>query len=188
MKLFFCPSRRPPTNGSYTNVGFPSQAAYSTLKGTALNVSYIDYAGCNGNAVGAGNGVFLSQTSGRRTVKSTDVVDGAAYTLLIGEKAGNGRIGGTIANEDDMGYASAYSSANFNTIRFTAATLLPLPDAHVSGPTGGAFGSAHPSTWNVLMVDGSVHALSYTIDSGVFSALGTLAGREIISDTDLTDF
>lgn len=188
MKIFFCPSRRPPTKGSFTNAGFPSQATYGTLKGTTFNVSYSDYAGCNGNAVGAGNGVFLSQTSGRRTVKSTDVVDGAAYTLLIGEKAGSGRIGGTILNEDDMGYASAYSSANFNTIRFTAPTLLPLPDAHVNGPTGGAFGSAHPSTWNALMVDGSVHTLSYTIDSGVFSALGTMAGREIISDTDLTDF
>jgi hypothetical protein len=36
------------------------------------------------------------------------------------------------------------------------------------------------------MVDGSVQQISYTINPMVYSGLGTIRGREIISDTDLT--
>jgi prepilin-type processing-associated H-X9-DG protein len=60
-----------------------------------------------------------------------------------------------------------------------------LCDRDVTGPTGGAFGSIHPGTWNALMVDGSVQQLSYTIDSIVYSALGTIAGGETVRDLDL---
>jgi prepilin-type processing-associated H-X9-DG protein len=75
---------------------------------------------------------------------------------------------------------------NFNTIRFTQSNLLPLRDDEVTGATGGAFGSPHPGAWNALMVDGSVQQISYTINPMVYSGLGTIRGREIISDTDLT--
>jgi prepilin-type processing-associated H-X9-DG protein len=196
MKVFYCPSRRPSSTGSYTNVGFPSQAAYKTVLGKTFTVAYSDYAACNGNSAPVGspgvpvnNGVVRSQWNGtafvRATVKSTDITDGAGFTLLVGEKAGSGKIGGTILNEDDMGYFAGFSSANFNTIRFTSPTLLPLPDYQVTGPTGGAFGSAHSGSFNVLMADGNVRSLAYTIDSGVYAAIGTIAGREIVSETDL---
>jgi hypothetical protein len=36
------------------------------------------------------------------------------------------------------------------------------------------------------MADGSVSSLSYTLDPAVFSALGTIAGREIVDDTQLS--
>jgi hypothetical protein len=181
-RILFCPSRRSPTTLTYTNAGFPSQAMYATVKGKTFTVVPTDYAGCNGNAVGTG--VVLSQSGGRSTVQGTDIIDGSSYTLMLGEKACNPR-SGAIANEDDLGYASGYSSTNLNTIRFTQPALLPLRDFEVSGPTGGAFGSIHPGTWNALMADGSVHQLSYTIDPAVFGGLGTIRGREIISDVDL---
>jgi hypothetical protein len=153
-----------------------------------------------GSAVGPG--IILSQTSStggatptitvaRNTVQLSDIIDGAAYTLLLGEKAANPRIG-TILNEDDQGYASGLGFANgtttgvnFNTIRYTQSTLLPLRDSEVTGPTGGAFGSAHPATFNALMADGAVQQLSYTINPFVWSGIGTFRGKEIISDTDL---
>jgi hypothetical protein len=196
LQTFTCPSRRTPAGTvyiGYTNAAYPSQAQYSTLLGSKFTVSQIDYAGCNGNAtpgatVGTpGSGIIVSMSVTTNTITATDVNAGYSYTLMLGEKAANPRLNPPIiANEDDQGYASGFATTNFNNIRFTAASLLPLRDHEVSGPTGGAFGSAHPSTWNALMADGSVQALSYTIDSTIFSGLGTISGREIITDADLT--
>jgi prepilin-type N-terminal cleavage/methylation domain-containing protein len=204
VRLFFCPSRRQPTQYTYTNATFPSQAAYSSLLGKPLTVFGTDYAGCNGKTLSGGavtaatvqDGAILSQppattTLGfsRKTVQTTDITDGTSTTLLIGEKAGTNKYGGTILNEDDQGYASGYGGTNFNAIRFTAATLPPMRDWQVektaAGVTGGAFGSNHFASWNGLMADGSVQAIGYNIDTVVYSGLGTIRGRELISDADL---
>jgi prepilin-type N-terminal cleavage/methylation domain-containing protein len=205
LKIFFCPSRRPASTAQYTNAGtssstppgpFPGtyQTAYTAVEGTAFTVALCDYAGCNGGwttTAALNSGVFRTQASGRATVLPTDITDGLSTTLLIAEKAANPRLtlgacGGSITNEDDLGYFSGYSSKNFNTIRFATSLLLPIRDYEVTGPTGGAFGSAHAGTWNAVMADGSVRALSYNIDPTlVFPALGTTKGNEIVSDADL---
>jgi prepilin-type N-terminal cleavage/methylation domain-containing protein len=184
LKTFVCPSRRPPTRTTYTNAAFPA----NYTPGGNFNVALCDYAACNGSAVSTlpGNGAVQSQAKGRATISTTDVRDGVSYTLLLAEKAANPRLG-SILMEDDMGYFSAYGSANFNTIRFTSQALLPLHDLDVTGPTGGAFGSAHPGTWNAVMCDGSVQTLSFTIDPVVFQSIGTIAGKEIVSDIDLSN-
>jgi prepilin-type N-terminal cleavage/methylation domain-containing protein len=203
LKLFFCPSRRQPsTNTTYTNPAFPYEAAYSSLLGKAAIVALSDYAGCNGTTPGVvpGNGAIVSESIGKFTVSASDIRDGTSYTLLLGEKAANPRVG-FITNEDDLGYFSGYGSVpgsaagskgvNFNAVRFTSTALLPLRDIEITAttnnPTGGAFGSAHPGTWNALMADGSVQAFSYTINANVFVALGTIQGNEIISDIDLSN-
>ena len=199
-RIFFCPSRRAPASWTYKNASFPSQSAFSTIKGTSLNVVPSDYAGCNGNGLKDTNnnliqsGVILSQANGKATVKSTDITDGLSLTLMMAEKAANGQHG-QVVNEDDMGYAAAFGNAtggtlgytNLNTVRFTSSTLLPLRDYQVTGATGGAFGSPHASTWIALMADGSVQFISYGIDPTVYTGLGTIQGRELISDTDLTN-
>jgi hypothetical protein len=192
VKVFVCPTRRPLTVTLYTNTNFPSQAVYATVKGKSFTVFMSDYAGCNGTGTKDVNnnliqdGMIRSQAGGRNTVRNSDVTDGLSYTLLLGEKAANpaNPSGSTILNEDDMGYAAAFGGTNFNTVRFASASLLPLRDFQVTGPTGGAFGSNHPGTWNALMADGSVPTLNYTIDSNVFTALGTIKGRELIGDMD----
>jgi prepilin-type N-terminal cleavage/methylation domain-containing protein len=198
LKFFFCPSRRQPATNNYTNAKFPYEAVYSSVQGKAATVALSDYAGCNGTTPGAvpGNGAVISESGGRLTVNITDIRDGTSYTLLLGEKAANPRLG-SITNEDDLGYFSGYGpvpgsisgtlGTNFNTIRFASQALLPLRDLEVTGPTGGAFGSAHFGSWNALMADGSVQQLSYTISGTVFAALGTIQGNEIISDLDLSN-
>lgn len=200
LKFFFCPSRRQPSTNTYQNSSFPYESVYSSVQGKSATVALTDYAGCNGTTPGAvpGNGAVISQSGGKFTVSATDIRDGTSYTLVLGEKAANPRIAtGTILNEDDTGYFAGYGptpgsssgtlGVNFNAIRFTSASLLPLRDVEVTGPTGGAFGSAHSGTWNALMADGSVQQLSYTMTATVFTALGTIQGNEIISDLDLSN-
>jgi prepilin-type N-terminal cleavage/methylation domain-containing protein len=195
IKYFFCPSRRTLTTTTYTASNFPEESAYSSLKGTKFNVVACDYAGCNGNgALDAQNnliqnGMVLSQFGAngayvRNTIQTSDVTDGLAYTLFLGEKACN-VLKDPITNEDDMGYAAGFSGTNFNVIRLTSSNLLPLHDFEVTGPTGGAFGSPHATAWNALFGDGSVRPLNYNIDATVYAAIGTTKGREDISDTDL---
>ncbi len=208
IRYFVCPSRRQLSALFFTSTSsYPWQSAYSALQNQSLQAAPLDYAGCNGNMTptelqtnsATAAGIIRTQvynaTSGtyaRNTVKQDDIVDGLAQTLLIGEKAQNVRRG-LVLLEDDIGLTSGFGvpsgstslPANFNAIRFTSRSLLPLRDDQVTGATGGAFGSAHPGTWNALMADSSVQTLSYSIDSTVFSGLGTIAGREIISDVDL---
>jgi prepilin-type N-terminal cleavage/methylation domain-containing protein len=185
---------------------------------TVWKVALSDYAGCNGNSNGGAtptgtniteNGVMRSQSGGRRIVRTEDIVDGYGYTLMLGEKAMNplsnppvtpledglggyaAGFSGSGANNGPNGTATGVNGNNFNTIRFTGSSLLPLRDFQVTPvggvapATNGAFGSAHPGTWNVAMADGSVQSLSYNISSTIFQGLGTIAGRELISDVDL---
>jgi len=191
LKLFYCPSRRSPTKTPYTNASFPSQTTLYTA-GATYSVARSDYAACNGSAASGapalpGNGAVLSQSAGKVVISTSNIKDGTAYTLLLGEKAANPLRYATILMEDDMGYFSAYGGTNLNTIRFTSATLLPLRDFEVTGATGGAFGSSHSGSWSVVMCDGSVQQLSYTIDSTIYQGLGTIQGNEIISDIDLSN-
>jgi prepilin-type N-terminal cleavage/methylation domain-containing protein len=189
VKFFFCPTRRMPGTTFYTNAAFPIETGYATLKNTAFTVFQSDYAACNGNNLPntPGNGIVLSQggyaAPVRNVVQITDITDGLAHTLLLGEKAANPRSFPGILNEDDMGYAAGYSGANLNTLRFTNASLLPLRDLNVTGPTGGAFGSAHSGTWNCLMADISVRSITYTVNSTVYVGLGSIKGQELIDET-----
>ena len=202
IKAYYCPSRRglapfPQTLAASPYPNYVLPAAY--LSPNPLPVGMIDYAGCNGgvaygsNADAPNTGMIRTQSAGRNTVRPTDVKDGLAYTLLIGEKACSYRLMGNIPGEDDAGgYAAGYggsliSRRNLNSIRFAYSDLLPLKDFDVNnlvgggnpGVTGGAFGSAHPSTWNALMGDGSARSLSYNIDPNVFptSVIPTTATR-----------
>jgi prepilin-type N-terminal cleavage/methylation domain-containing protein len=198
-RVFICPSRRFPSKMQYQNNNYPAQGAvtthpYNAIYRNTFNVGIIDYAGCNGNAVPpaapatipAATGVFVSQASGTLTIRATQIADGASYTLLIGEKSIKAPGGAPVLNEDDMGYSAAFERVNFNAIRFTDPSLLPLRDNTVpNSVTGGGFGSAHPVAMNALMCDGSVQQISYGINSVIYAGLGTIAGREAISDLDL---
>jgi hypothetical protein len=201
-KFYYCPSRRALTTQTFTvTTTNPVLANYTFPATTVLTFSLIDYAGCNGGVDATGTvsapntGVIRSQSlpvtaNGtttyvftRDTVRPQDLKDGPAYTLLIAEKAANPRYF-PIANEDDTGYALGYNANNLNSLRFAYPTLLPLRDGEVTGPTGGAFGSAHPGGFNALMADYSVQSLSFTINSTVFGYLGNINDGNIVSAAD----
>jgi prepilin-type N-terminal cleavage/methylation domain-containing protein/prepilin-type processing-associated H-X9-DG protein len=198
IKYYFCPTRRVPTTQSYAAKTFPGgpttsyTATYYTA-GATFTFAQTDYAACNGSNLGLG--CVRTQIGGRDTVRQSDVTDGLAYQLLVGEKAANPHSAIVMTNEDDQSYGSGFGAlgtggavtgTNFNSIRYATPALLPLRDSDVKGPTGGAFGSAHAGTWNVLMCDGSVQSLSYSINPTVFSYIGCINDAHVVSTNDLT--
>jgi hypothetical protein len=60
--------------------------------------------------------------------------------------------------------------------RATIRALTKKP--YVDGPDG--LGGEHPGAWVIGMADGSVHAISTSIDPKVLEALTTIAGGEKI--------
>jgi prepilin-type N-terminal cleavage/methylation domain-containing protein len=199
---YICPSRRIPKTQSYTPTpSWPGGSTYSATYYTpatapaTITMAPIDYAACAGG-LGLGTttlgpyktvglGAVRTQAFGKDTVRREDIKDGPGYQLLVGEKAANPFISVSLTNEDDQSYAAGFSGLNYNTIRFTSVVLLPLRDSEVKATTGGAFGSAHPGTWNALMCDGSVHQISYSMDPKIFTYLGCINDGNIVKSTDL---
>jgi prepilin-type N-terminal cleavage/methylation domain-containing protein len=201
----------------YKNAGFPAQVVYAGVLNNAFTVVPCDYAGCNGSPPVAvsgtpptghpdpqNDGIILSQYKGRAVIAQKDITGNHSRILMFGEKAANPRLSTyalNATNEDDMGYAAAFGSINsgtasapvwslaqnFNTIRFTSPTMLPLHDREVKGTTGGAFGSPHPGTWNACMADGSVQQLSFSMDSGVYAGIGQRSGINPLTNAPVTD-
>lgn len=115
-----------------------------------------------------------------------DVRDGLAYTMLISEKRMNRQeissgVRMTPVVGERMGFQSGFGNDTVRAatawIGSTLVALPPLPDADGSTPapinTANAypvyegFGSAHPSGINVLMLDGNVRMVSYSISDRI---------------------
>ena len=108
----------------------------------------------------------------RSEIAMRHVADGTSNTYLIFEKYvrpedyKTGKDGGDNEN--------MYCGHNNDNGRYIHVSLVPTQDrpglrssAHI--------GSAHASAWNVVFCDGSVHSLSYSIDSEMHWRLGTRA-------------
>jgi prepilin-type N-terminal cleavage/methylation domain-containing protein len=181
LNVFNCPTRRPAI--PYTN----RIAVRNVEDITSLKVGRSDYAGnCGVNpsvphgggpsdlAGGANlpvhdfNGIF-SQCS---TTPKTRIRDGTSNTVLIGEKYirplnyDTGRDGGDneslyCGNNNDVSRIAYFDEDN------PAATKMLLRD-HPGYSDSSIFGSAHVGTSNVVLCDGSVRSISYTVDPRLF--------------------
>jgi len=91
-----------------------------------------------------------------------NMIDGTSNCLLVAEKRLDiGDLGGL--DNDDTGYASACDQDIWST------NMMPLPDANNIG--GKQFGSSHPGGLNVLLGDGSVRFVPYTVDPLVWAGM-----------------
>ncbi|EAQ82482.1 DUF1559 domain-containing protein [Blastopirellula marina] len=193
--IYFCPTRRRPlakgpSNDFYCRLKNNGDYAES-LDETPIVRGLIDYAAANQEGTG-----MITRTWGvdvtcpppppdvpypidvqKNLLRFVNASDGTTNTLLIAEKkvalddADNESVSTTYP--DKLGYAAGWEGpsdpSTFANVRAT--TLVPTRDAQ--GEAGQKrFGSAHPSTFNALLLDGSVRALPYTIDLEVFSNLG----------------
>ena len=130
--------------------------------------------------IGSGDGMFT-----QRAVRVGEITDGLSNTLMVGEYT-------TITTPSRTTFwAFAYTSyAMSGATAGQPRTLLADYDKCVAiGGSGGsnpckrAFGSMHDSSINFLRCDGSVKAVSTSIDTNnVFPAMSTIAGGEVFTD------
>lgn len=152
--LFFCPSRRGQQTVETRDRFVPA------LTGGMLKRGLCDYAA--GNRQGSG------PVQRFKPLRLGDIKDGASNTLLVGEKRMNTGLLGRPQDDDNEGYSAGW---NEDTIRRT--DELPQPDySAAEGDGEKLFGGSHPGAVQIVLVDGSVRPLSYTVTGRLFQALG----------------
>jgi prepilin-type N-terminal cleavage/methylation domain-containing protein len=119
-------------------------------------------------------------------VSMAKIEDGTSKTILVGEKwvASNVYGGGLFG--DDFGW---YQGNAWDAIRFSIRP--PQNDSPVNAeviPPGQTpcfpcdwFGAAHPTGFNVTMVDGSLHVIGYDIDPDLLRALTNRRDGSVIN-------
>jgi prepilin-type N-terminal cleavage/methylation domain-containing protein len=168
--IFFCPSRRAPMTVTFAD-NYISQSS-TDLVTHALT----DYAS---NNLDDGSGVIRANGYGPPT-RIGDLTDGTSSTLLVGEKRMNLYYLGQLPRSDDNeGYASGN---DWDTMR--NANDAPAPDTRAATSENGfaQFGSSHPSVFNLVFADGSVHAIAFTINPTIFARLGTRSDGQPVDE------
>jgi prepilin-type N-terminal cleavage/methylation domain-containing protein/prepilin-type processing-associated H-X9-DG protein len=167
LTVYLCPSRgrRQPQTAPANDPYYPG-VHYATSPPGMMTWSKSDYA-CNGNAI-MGRGSALLHLS--------DITDGAANTILLGEKAmdaGYYNVGGW--NWDEPIFSSAGGTLRIGTVIAQDRREHP---PNYQGYYANNWGSAHPAGANFLMFDGSVHLIRYDFPAASMTALMTPHGGE----------
>jgi prepilin-type processing-associated H-X9-DG protein len=159
-KLYFCPSRRGPQTVVFSDPSY--------LDGTPVTVALCDYAASNYEETGV--------VRYRLATRIADITDGTSGTLLVGDKRLNRALLGQRQDDDDTGYASGFDA---DVIRET--DKAPAPDYNAPRGDGDRrFGSSHTGQFNAVFADGSVHAISFSINPDVFRYLGNISDGQVI--------
>jgi len=178
--MYYCPSRRSPevvdTRFTYYNAKFVKEVAkndYAANGGTnkqsmnnpPTSLEQADSATFRWDESRNQNGIFHF----RSEVSISEVEDGTSNTYLVGEKYLNEDdyfIGDTPGNNE-----TAYCGHAIDITRWT--NLANRPRQDTPGLTwADSFGSAHPSSFFMALCDGSVKAMSYSVDAQVHFRLG----------------
>ena len=101
-----------------------------------------------------------------KPLKIGEIRDGTSNTYLIGEKNCNPLDYETCTGGADN--ETAYVGMDGDTCR----NVVNPPQQDRAGYAPGVYGSAHAGTWGMVMCDGSVQRISYSIDKEMHSYLG----------------
>lgn len=195
VSIFLCPSRRAavpyPGNFPYFNATPPSGTVMHGRTDYAACVSSNDnnewFGGPNNYAEGDndswwnGNGATNASTFNgicytRSQVRLTDITKGTSNQIMIGEKYLNpdNYTTGTDPGDNEC----AFTGLNNDVARTTF--HLPLQDRRGLSDTK-RFGSQHPSGVNVVLGDGSVRSINYSVAASVFQPLGDIRSAAVIN-------
>jgi len=181
---YFCPSRRSASDG----VKSSGEWYGSPFPGGNAPYAQTDYAGnsidTGDNWLGGEGAPWHNEGDGpifrvdgdqanldlRKVATFASVRDGTTNVILLGEKAlDNDHCKANMCGDDNEGYTAGW---DHDTMRHTG--FVPQNDADRSGTwTGdGRFGAAHPTVVNVVLCDGSVRGIAYTINETIWRRMG----------------
>ena len=150
ISVYYCPTRR----------------KAQTYKGTSRG----DYAGNSGKEAPGSNsddGIFVQ--SNREFVSIPKIRDGTSNTILVGEKH---------LHKSHLGGTSVYFTDNEPVVNvgwesdlFRRGKDTPIPDKSQDSGFTLRFGSSHNGGINVVLVDGSVHFITWQVDPTNFLSL-----------------
>jgi len=152
---------------------------YTTLE-SKIELGVSNYPGVAGRTPCApqDNGIFGMNSRTR----FSDVSDGASFTFAVGERIADQKFPDRVPVWSGV-YLTEGIGVNLEVV--LGWTLLPINSKILSEH---GFSSHHPNGAHFLMVDGSVHFLSQTMDSGTlkkpgkYQNLSTISGREPVSE------
>jgi prepilin-type N-terminal cleavage/methylation domain-containing protein/prepilin-type processing-associated H-X9-DG protein len=191
--LFNCPSRR--SGGPYPNA---ETTAYYNAINPPPPLARSDYAansgdGSNGSSDEADGGpstwvaaksplypwktYFTGVIFQHSEIKLAEISNGTSNTFLVGEKYldPNHYFDGKDAGDNENMYCGMDNDISRETgYTPSAGKWLPRPPYEDKTLTGDSlsFGSAHPSGVNMLLCDGSVHHVAYSVDGMIFGHYG----------------
>jgi prepilin-type N-terminal cleavage/methylation domain-containing protein len=172
IKLYFCPTRRPPTalsGGDWAVHTYPR-----AMTDYAGNAGTDSTGGDNGGMYGAGKDGVVIRLGYTDFVSLTDIPDGTSTTLMVGEKHLNLTFVTTEPQPDDNdGYVGGFQDdvVRWGAFPPRADEYLPEYTTATIHPTIWQFGGSHPTGFQAIFVDASVHFIHYTIDPTTFRYL-----------------
>ncbi len=176
ISIFFCPSRRRPEVVeaqcwyNHPNAGQRYGHAKNDYAAGSLDweTTFADDKKVRVEG-GVGPVVYVNpdDPQHRRVCTIADVRDGTSNTLLLSEKRMNLSKMGTMQANDNEGYTCGW---NHDTVRHT--NWDPRPDFQHPSNYDDRFGSSHPGGLNVLLCDGSVRFVQYSVDLEQWKRLG----------------
>jgi prepilin-type N-terminal cleavage/methylation domain-containing protein/prepilin-type processing-associated H-X9-DG protein len=179
LPVFICPSRRttdPKHAGEWYGSPFPSANApygQTDYAGNSLDTgdNWLGSEGAPWHSEGDGMilHTVLSDPNMQRRATLAMCRDGTTNVILVAEKAWDPNCQFNMCTDDNEGYTAGW---DHDAMRHTG--FEPVPDSARKGTGSGdyRFGSAHPGGLNVLMVDGSVQKISFTIELFTWRHLG----------------
>jgi prepilin-type N-terminal cleavage/methylation domain-containing protein/prepilin-type processing-associated H-X9-DG protein len=168
LKVYVCPSRR-------------AVALYN-------NHSVTDYAGCAGTTTDGSDGVvkrgFLPE------VRIADIIDGTAYTILVGEKQLNRAAFGAAIDDNECPFLSGWNGDYDHyrrSRRIGGVWQGPVRDYNDPEKTSAnqEFGSSHSSGINACFADGSVRHIRFGVDGEAFRRACSRNDGLTVSTNDL---
>ena len=173
---YFCPSRRKPTVNFDYGHGLNDYAGVvpGSLTGGGdqfwVTGNTWDNPGYSKSATDCTGVIIRSGDSGQK-ITTSQVLDGTAYTSMVGEKFAQPKMYDKGDWCDDRGWTDGWDP---DVLRSTY--YAPLKDKN--NPTGLPqndgyyFGSAHPTGINMVFADGAVRGIAYNVEAKLFNQYG----------------
>ena len=186
--IFYCPARRQATAYPFTFPGYPRNASLVTA---TAKIDYCVNVGDRGGHTAAGPqtlelGDAIAWPERRNTgicyqaseIRLAQITDGTSNTYMICERNLNPDHYADGRGPDDDG-----RGVGFDNDSCREAYQAPLPDTP-GVSLEDRFGSAHPTVWQSVMCDGSVHTRSFNIDVFVHRRMGNREDGQPVGDSE----